>query len=249
MWYVMRLCDAQLTDVNPSDILCNGLYRKCDTYKGGGGYDKFSEIYQKRFGKRDNLHNQFVVQLRGCPLDCPYCYVTHEGVHGSNFERITTDQLVEDFRNSNCEVFHLMGGAPAIYLDSWHEIIEKIPDKVFHSDLMLVERRYSPETLRELAKFPNSLYAVSIKGYGIHEWTKNTRTTYPERVMFRNLDTLVDSKLPFYFTFTGMSENTIKNFKIRIIGRYGYSYLEDCFKITIVHYNALDYKKNEGSSI
>lgn len=46
-WKVMYLCDKQLRDVNPSDIIKNGLYRRCDTYKGGGGYDKFSDIYKK----------------------------------------------------------------------------------------------------------------------------------------------------------------------------------------------------------
>ena len=48
---VVPLCEAQLMDVNPLDILNNGLYRKCNTYKGGGGYDKFPEIYNAKIGR------------------------------------------------------------------------------------------------------------------------------------------------------------------------------------------------------
>lgn len=61
---VMRLCPAQLLDINHADILEGGLYRKCNTYKGGGGYDQFPAIYQRRFGPTPGLNNQFVVQLK-----------------------------------------------------------------------------------------------------------------------------------------------------------------------------------------
>ncbi len=36
-WSVVPLCKNQLKDVDPKDILENGLYRLCDTYKSGGG--------------------------------------------------------------------------------------------------------------------------------------------------------------------------------------------------------------------
>lgn len=45
-WPVMKLCDRQLRDINPSGILeKNELYRKCGIYKGGESYDKFSNVY------------------------------------------------------------------------------------------------------------------------------------------------------------------------------------------------------------
>lgn len=34
-WPVMPLCKAQLQDINPDDVLNGGLYRRCNTYKGG----------------------------------------------------------------------------------------------------------------------------------------------------------------------------------------------------------------------
>ena len=41
VWPVVPLCKAQLEDVNPLDVLNDGLYRRCNKYKFGGGYDKF----------------------------------------------------------------------------------------------------------------------------------------------------------------------------------------------------------------
>lgn len=248
IWPVMPICDAQLQDVNPNDILNDGLYRRCNTYKGGGGYDRFPEIYQKRFGARENLNDQFVVQLRGCPLNCPYCYVTRKGVWGSSWESISTFQLIKDFRNSKCEVFHLMGGAPAIYINHWIDIIEQIPDKIFHSDLMLIEHPYDPEVIQKLAQLPNCLHALSIKGYDTDEWMKNTRTAFNLNLMNSNLDILVQYQLPFYFTFTGMSRENIELFKQHILNRYSNpKLLDDSFAIDIVHYKALDYESSDDN--
>ena len=80
-WPIVPLCKKQLLDINLNDILENGLYRLCNTYKGGGGYDKFPVIYEKRYGINPG-GNQFVVQLYGCPLKCSYCYVTINGIWG-----------------------------------------------------------------------------------------------------------------------------------------------------------------------
>ena len=47
-WPVMYLCEKQLKDIHKEDILNNGLFRKCKTYKSGGGYDQFHIIAEKR---------------------------------------------------------------------------------------------------------------------------------------------------------------------------------------------------------
>jgi hypothetical protein len=49
IWPVVPLCKNQLRDIKEEDILEKGLYRLCNTYKGGGGYDQFNKIYEKRF--------------------------------------------------------------------------------------------------------------------------------------------------------------------------------------------------------
>ncbi len=239
-WKVMHLCDKQLRDVNTGNILNNGLYRRCDTYKGGGGYDKFSDIYKNRTGQTKEYNEQFVVQLKGCPLRCPYCYVTKDGVHTGVYSEIPTKQLIKDFHNSNLPVLHLMGGAPALYINHWKEILEKLePQFVFHSDLLLLESEYPKKTIEELAKYNNSLYAVSIKGGTNEEFKKNTGIDLNENLFWKNFNTIVDCKLPFYLTFTGMTEESTKLFKNILIQRYGKHILDDSFSIRLIEYEAL----------
>lgn len=239
-WKVMHLCDRQLRDINPSDVLNNGLYRRCDTYKGGGGYDKFSEIYKNRTGQTGNYNEQFVVQLKGCPLKCPYCYVTVDGVHNGSYSLISTDQLIKDFSDSKLPVLHLMGGAPALYIDYWKEILEQLDSQaVFHSDLLLVEGEYSKDVIEDLAGYNNSLYAVSIKGGNAAEFKKNTGIALNEALFWRNFDMIVDCGLPFYLTFTGMTDKSIEHFKDSVEKRYGKHILKDSFAIQLIKYEAL----------
>lgn len=240
-WPVVPLCEKQLRDVNPKDILCDGLYRKCNTYKGGGGYDKFTSIYSKRFGLQTDLFDQFVVQVKGCPLKCTYCYVTDEGING-NAKLVDTDTIMCDFYPTHCRVFHLMGGAPALYVEHWPEILNALNQQyVFHSDLLLVEKEYTKEVIDEIARFPNSLHAVSIKGADKEEFYKNTQTELNEELFWNNLYILVESKLQYYFTFTGMSPESIERFKDTVNSRFNKPEIfEDSFAIELVHYKALD---------
>ena len=246
MWKVMHLCDAQMQDVDPKDILDSGLYRKCDVYKSGGGYDHFPSLYHKRHPDvdPDSVRNQFVVQLKGCPLNCPYCYVTREGVESGQCSEVSTDDLIKAFKESGCSVFHLMGGAPALYIEHWSRIIERLDGAVFHSDLLLVEKDYDFQTLRRLAQYENSLYAVSIKGADSIEFKKNTRAEYDTRRLHSNMEKVISSGLPFYITFTGMTEKSINRFKDDFISRYeDESLIADAFPIDIVQYKALSYTK------
>jgi hypothetical protein len=65
-WKVVPISKYQQLDVNHLVLLDGGAFRKCNTYKGGGGYDQFPAICERRLGKR--LHQQFIVQLYGCNL-------------------------------------------------------------------------------------------------------------------------------------------------------------------------------------
>lgn len=211
-WKVMHLCDRQLMDINPKDILNNGLYRRCDAYRDGG-YDKFPNIYKTRTGQNGNYNEQFVVQLKGCTLRCPYCYVTADGVHNGVYSLVSTEQLIKDFYNSALPVFHLMGGAPAIYIDYWKEILERLDISiVFHSDLLLVEGKYSGDMVKDLSSYKNSLYAVSIKGGNADEFKKNTGVVLNKSLFWGNFDTVVDCGLPFYLTYTGMTDQSVEFF-------------------------------------
>lgn len=238
-WDVVPLCKAQLQDVNQSDILNEGLYRKCNTYKGGGGYDKFPDIFNKRFGcNRTDLHNQFVVQVKGCPLHCPYCYVTDAGVNGKSVQ-VSSKKMANDFRSSGCSVFHLMGGAPALYLEKWPDLQKELNGAIFHSDFLCLEGEYDESVLSELSQYENSLYAISIKGYTEEEFERNTATKYNKALFERNLERLAKVGLYCYFTFTGMTPENIQKFKDEHKGYY----FDDSFAIDIIHYNAIDYKE------
>lgn len=222
-WPVMPICDAQKLDVRPDDLLNEGLFRKCDTYRGGGGYDKFGEIWLNRKGFAVNPV-QFVVQLQGCPLKCPYCYVTEKGVFGPPV-KMTTDELIQYYRQSRLQVFHLMGGAPALYLELWKEIADQV--QVFHSDFLLVEKPYQRNWLQGLP----GVHAVSLK-------TKDLYTPDQLDLLWKNLDLLIESQVEFYLTYTGarFDKNTLEK---DIWKRYG-RLSKDVFYIEIQNYKALE---------
>lgn len=235
---VVPICDKQRRDIKKENILEDGLYRTCDVYKGGGGYDKFPEICNKRLGY--NYSHQFVVQLFGCPLKCPYCYVTREGIFGE-YRNISSKRILESFKKSNQDIFHLMGGAPALYLEDWSLIIDELDkNKIFHSDLLLVEKEYSNGILRKINK-NNTLYAVSIKGFG-DDYEENTGVEFNEILFWKNLNKVIENKLNFYFTYTNMSDENIQEFKNMCkenLNHYNISIFENEFKIDLVLYEAL----------
>lgn len=219
MFPIMPLCKAQLKDIRPEDLLFGGLARSCNTYRGGGGYDQFNKIYNKRYNVCISP-KQFVVQLKGCPLRCPYCYVTTEGIEGTAVN-ITTEDLLYMFKTSGLQVFHLMGGAPALYLDQWKDIAYDVP--VFHSDFLLVEQKYRPE---DLINIPG-LHAVSFKERYLY-------TKEHIKLMWSNLATLLNCGVNFYITFTGKDE-----FSKEIKERFGTTILKDSFTIELINYKAL----------
>ena len=195
------------------------------TYRGGGGYDKFGDVWLNRRGSSVNPV-QFVVQLHGCPLNCPYCYVTQKGVFGEPV-KISTEELLRHYRRSGLDVFHLMGGAPALYLGWWKEIAHEV--RVFHSDFLLVEGIYHKEYLRDLP----GLHAVSLK-------TKDLYTPKQLELLWKNMDRLLDSGVNFYLTYTGarFDKNTLETDVWKRYGRLS----KDVFYIEIQNYKALEKK-------
>ena len=237
MWKVVPMCEKQLRDINKNDILFNGYFRKCNTYKSGGGYDRFPAIAEERLNMNGN--NQFVVQLYGCTLDCPYCYVTRDGIWGK-YKKFSTDELIDCFIESKQDVFHLMGGSPALYIENWHEIINKLPkDKIFHSDLLLVEKEYKLEWLNSI-KSNNSLYAVNIKGVTLDDFYQNTNRKFNKELFYSNFDKIVESGINFYLTFTNPDKSKIIEFAKSLIDKYGKKITEDAFIINLIDYDALN---------
>lgn len=243
-WKVCPIQGRQLKDVRSEDIF--GDFRICRTYRSGGGYDKFDDIaYSRGITCRGDASLQFVVQLYGCHLRCPYCYVTKDGIFGEYKEYSTANMLLkfhDAYHEFGCGVFHLMGGAPALYIEHWPEILDWLNDSfIFHSDLLLSEKIYPRAVLKEINRL-NTLYAVNIKGTTIKNYKENTGRNLPEHgeIFHENLDRIVDSGLNFYLTFTNPDKMYLEGYKNRLSERYGSWILHDSFVIDLVNYKALE---------
>ena len=240
-WKVCPIQGRQLKDVRIEDRFED--FRICNTYRGGGGYDQFPKIANRR-GLRwyGDIGTQFVVQLYGCHLNCSYCYVTADGIWGYNVP-YTSEELVTAYHRAFLRyrpaVFHLMGGAPALYHKDWYTIIDILPrGTIFHSDLLLTEKNYD-QTALMLAARSNALYAVNIKGTP-ETHRKNTGRILNEERFWNNLDKVVNSGINFYITVTKPDFDT-PAFLESIEDRYPErNILEDSFFINLVNYKALD---------
>ncbi len=242
LWKIVPISKNQLLDVNDSDLIENGHFRLCQTYKGGG-YDQFPYIAVERgiVNVSEQANRQFIAQLYACNLDCPFCYVTRAGVWGE-YITYNTEQLVQEYNKAktthNVNVFHLMGGAPALQLKYWNEIIELLDnDDIFHSDLMLSESYYQTNIIKQLNK-PNVLLAVNIKGTNKEQWEQNTRKPYNKQLIEYNLNQIQNSldNERWYITFTNVpkidSEQFIKKYNL---------YDQINFSIDLINYNAVDF--------
>jgi len=240
-WKVCPVQGRQLKDVREEDLW--GNFRFCDTYRGGGGYDQFPQIAKNRgLTCRGDIGLQFVVQLYGCTLACPYCYVTRDGIYGT-YEEYTSEQLLGAYGRAFIArqpgVFHLMGGAPALYHSHWSELLDMISeDVIFHSDLMLVENSYNLPKLSH-CNAGNALYAVNIKGVNAEDHFRNTGRKLDDKQFWFNFYCVVDSGINFYLTFTNPDKDHLDEFKDRIVRRYGDWILNDHFVINLIDYEAL----------
>lgn len=243
-WKVCPVQGRQLKDVRPEDIC--GDFRLCKTYRSGGGYDKFSQIANRtlevsRF--KGSLDNQFVVQLYGCHLRCPYCYVTRDGVFGKYVEYSTENLLLEfydAYYQYGCGVLHLMGGAPALYLNDWPKILDKLSGKfVFHSDILLTEKPFTVDQFKAINR-PNTLYAVNIKGVTTENYVENTGKEPDTNLFWKNFNSLVHSGVKFYLTFTNPDRKFLNGYLATLAYRYGEKVLENYFIIDLVKYAALE---------
>lgn len=247
-WKVVPLSHGQLTDINEQDIVENGLYRICDIYKGGGGYDRFTHYLKRKYKLNpNNHHKQFIVQLFACPLDCPYCYVTRQGVWGDFVEK-TTDEIVYSFLSTELRVFHLMGGAPALYMTHWVSLIKELyknmPNVIFHSDFMLCENYYNEGVLKTLKNSKCcQLYAINIKGLTPKEWQLNTRKEFDSDRFWYNWLLLQELKIPCYITFTGVKRKGLPEFwELAKDKGIDINFWKDkSYVIPIINYNAIKY--------
>lgn len=243
----LRVCPVQgrqLKDVREEDII--GNFRICNTYRGGGGYDQFPNIARKRGliheYTKGEIGTQFVVQLHGCHLRCPYCYVTKDGVFGQTVG-YTIPEIIEEFgfavEERNAGVFHMMGGAPALHMEDWQNIPMLLhPFHIFTSDLLLTEKPYDPKVLYNINTH-NTLYAINIKGVNTLDHMSNTGTNINWKLFWENFNKVMDVGLNLYITFTNPDPDGYESFVETIERKYGELVMEDSFIIKIKKYEAL----------
>ena len=214
-WPVVPICELQRLDVREEDLL-----------NGGAGYDRLPYIANRRLGVDvDRAKDQFVVQLYGCPLDCWYCYVTPDGVAGT-WRAVSALELRDAFIASGCSVFHLMGGAPALYLSRWRELAGCLPSyALFHSDFLGVESLYDPDDLRGLP----GLHAFNVKN-------TDDVTGYDVDLVVENLRRLRASDVDFYLTFTNLPGRP------DWLSGFDESLFDDSYYIPIKDYRCLRYR-------
>jgi pyruvate-formate lyase-activating enzyme len=252
--YKFKVCPIQgrqLLDVRSEDIFED--FRICDTYRGGGGYDQLPSIIRKRAvlsveeGLLSHIGKQFVVQLYGCHLRCPYCYVTRDGIFGKSVE-YTAPELVYAFSRAreahNVGIFHLMGGAPVLYMKQWSSIIERLPDDVvFTSDILLTENVYEKYILDMICS-RRAIYAINIKGITEENYKENTGREIDWAVFWTNLEKIMNSYINFYLTFTNPDLYYMDYFTTKLKILFGEKIMNDSFIIDIKQYEAI----KEGSA-
>lgn len=262
---IVPICEKQLRDVREEDrVFVNGvpLARTCCIDKAGGGYDQFRDIFLARFGI-DTGPDHFIAQLYGCTQECPWCYVTVDGVWGEAVwlkarEVVSLVHYINEKRRvtgtihaaqPQIKVLHLMGGAPALHLNSWpamyHETLKA--DLVFHSGFLLDEGLYNTHVLEILAGMGKEYwerYAVynNIPCNAGQLHVVSFKPGAPlSRLQLANLKALHASGLPFYITFIGMREEEIQARKTQVIAAgITEEVFNDSFSIHLKHYKSLD---------
>lgn len=143
-----------------------GPLQKIDVKKAGRYHDDYGRVCQviqsknwhgdlsslriaKLFGKHwQHWDKHFVVQVAGCSLKCPYCYVDN-----LNPDKIVTaKELVSLFFEfseivPDLNVFHLCGGMPARYPKFWEELRDELNNTGLREVVLLTDTVFVEHTI------------------------------------------------------------------------------------------------------
>lgn len=138
-------------------------------------------------GSWQDYNHHFVIQLAGCPLDCPYCYVDNLG-EDTHFSEISLVELYKTIRfealtkfKAHVKVLHVMGGAPAVYCEFWPKLRMELDalgpygeDVIIFSNVILVENWvYGVEPWRYM-NIENFIVEGCLKGTNRRNFMDNT---------------------------------------------------------------------------
>ena len=207
---ISKIGSIQLKDVQNSTGLkhYNEYYRLCEVIKEPKAFDNRGDCSPYRMadlfgGNWIDYNFHFIVQVAGCPLRCPYCYVDNMKVD----QQITAFQLVQDFiqfrkavlmkYEINLQVFHLMGGDPGLYAFIWPQLRSLLDelgqqDVILFSDVVFVENHKTgikPWKYLDIKRF---LLTGCLKGVNPENFHKNTGLSW-FNIAIKELEYYVDA--------------------------------------------------------
>lgn len=223
---IAKIGKIQKIDIEKSSgiVFHDDIARICTVVKDKNAPDdrgdkspyRMAEIFG---GDWQDYNNHFIVQVAGCPLKCPYCYV-------DNLKAdllMTADELVEKFIefkkiveskfNIKLKVFHFMGGAPALYCEFWKELRNSLDNHGFNdvllfSDVILVENYFYKKKPWEFLNLHHFILTGCLKGTNEDNFIKNTGGFNLFRQSLKELQNYLPAK-NFYLTLIGFEEKDL----------------------------------------
>jgi uncharacterized Fe-S cluster-containing radical SAM superfamily protein len=223
---ISKLGKYQIKDIENSTgiVYHNGIARICTVIKDSGSPDNRNDDSPYRMAKLfggswQDYNHHFIIQVAGCPLRCWYCYV-------DNLKKdliMSADEMVKMFINFRKEakkkfnidlnVFHLMGGAPALYYWFWPILREALDNRglnnvILFSDIILVENYfYSHITPWNYMEIPNFIVTGCLKGTNRSNFLQNTGFDLFDQAV-KELKHYIRFK-NFYLTLIGYDEEDL----------------------------------------
>jgi sulfatase maturation enzyme AslB (radical SAM superfamily) len=203
----------------------NDIARVCTIIKDDGAYDNRNDRSPYRMaelfgGNWKDYNNHFIIQVAGCPLKCWYCYIDNlkKDIEMSAQEMV--DMFIE-FRkdikqkfNVDLNVFHFMGGAPAIYCEFWpilRETLDKnnLKNIILFSDVIFVETYFYNVKPWNYMDLDNFIVVGCLKGTNKKNFKENTgKDLYSEALS--ELSNYIKFE-NFYLTLINYDKNHLDN--------------------------------------
>lgn len=228
---IAKIGKIQKIDIERSSgiVFYDDVVRICTVVKDKKAHDNRGDKSPFRMakifgGNWQDYNNHFIVQVAGCPLKCPYCYV-------DNLKAdllMTAKELVSRFIkfkketepkfNIKLKVLHFMGGAPAIYCEFWKELRNSLDKKglkdiILFSDVILVENYFFKNKPWKFLKLHHFILTGCLKGTNKDNFIKNTGYDLFQQSL-KELKNYLSAK-NFYLTLIGFdAKNLLEIYKI-----------------------------------
>lgn len=222
---IAKIGEIQKIDIEDSSgiVYYDEIARICTVVKDKKSSDNRGDLVPYRMaelfgGLWEEYNHHFIVQVAGCPLKCPYCYV--DNLKTDLF--MTADELVDKFISFKKEVelrfsikvnvFHFMGGAPALYCDFWKELRDSLDEHglkevILFSDVILVENYFTKKTPWEYIYLHHFIITGCLKGTNKENFIINTGFDLFQQALVELKNYIYFKN--FYLTLIGFDEKSL----------------------------------------